>query len=323
VAPKAITLSLAACVSLCSDTPPASGCRPAPLHCQPETSACYSDPEGQASALRPPIGALPPSATILPPIRGLMNARSLVRGTRFICRRGQVCRRLPLSTPPGTWLLQWHLTAHSFSRSHPQSSPPPSIFWSWFRFAPLRLKNRSGLRVDRLRPTPSPTLSRHPSCVRGSDAPARLRPQTIFTLPFPLYPRHLRLRLRCRVRSHSSVPRNLRLLFRAVDAVLPRSFLHSHGCHTDSNVLPTHRGRSRLHSKPQAFLYSSSATLCPPQARCAVRRCTDYTPAVGQPLHSLRVCLRLRARAGRHIVLVQAHDKVPVATCLRDTCRLR
>lgn len=82
----------------------------------------------QASALRPPIGALPPSATILPPIRGLMNARSLARGTRFICRRGQVCRRLRLSTPPGTWLLQWHLTAHSLSRSHPQSSPPPSIF---------------------------------------------------------------------------------------------------------------------------------------------------------------------------------------------------
>ena len=36
-----------------------------------------------------------------------------------------------------------------------------------------------------------------------------------------------------------------------------------------------------------------------PKPRYAVRRCTDYTPAVGQPLHSLRVCLRLRARAGR------------------------
>jgi len=60
-----------------------------------------------------------------------------------------------------------------------------------------------------------------------------------------------------------------------------------------------------------------------PKPRCAVRRCTDSTPAVGQPLHSLRVCLRLRARAGRHIVLVQAHDKEPVAPCLRDTCRLR
>lgn len=109
-------------------TPPLSGCRPAPLHCQPETFACFSDSQGQASALRPPVGALPPSATILPPIRGLMNAQSLARGTRFICRRGQVCRRLRLSTPPGTWLLQWHLTAHFLSRSHPQSSPTPSIF---------------------------------------------------------------------------------------------------------------------------------------------------------------------------------------------------
>lgn len=59
-----------------------------------------------------------------------------------------------------------------------------------------------------------------------------------------------------------------------------------------------------------------------PRPRCTVRRYTDSTPAVGQPLHSLRVCLRLRARAGRHIVLVQAHDKVPVAPCLRDTCCL-
>ena len=41
----------------------------------PATSACFSDSQGQAYALRPPVGALPPSATILPPGRGLMNAR--------------------------------------------------------------------------------------------------------------------------------------------------------------------------------------------------------------------------------------------------------
>ncbi len=75
---------------------------------------------------------------------------------------------------------------------------------------------------------------------------------------------------------------------------------------------------------PGTFLSFIVFDACPnPRPRCAVRRCTDSTPAVGQPLHSLRVCLRLRARAGRHIVLVQAHDKVPVAPCLRDTCRLR
>lgn len=174
---------------------------------------------------------------------------------------------------------------------------------------PLRsstTKKRFGLRVDRLRPAPSPTLIRHPSCVRGSDAPARLWPQTIFTLPFPLYPRHLRLRLRCRVRSHSSVPRNLRLLFRAVDVGLLRSFLHftrmpycqQRSSHPQRMKPPTiqalgiiHYSRKRICPKPPL-----SAS---PKPRCTVRRCTDSTPAVGQPLHSLRVCLRIRARAGR------------------------
>ena len=59
-------------------------------------------------------------------------------------------------------------------------------------------------------------LPRHLRSVTARGAPLHLRLQTIFTLPFPLYPRHLRLCLRCRVRSHSSVPRNLRLLFRPV-----------------------------------------------------------------------------------------------------------
>ena len=73
---------------------------------------------------------------------------------------------------------------------------------------------------------------------------------------------------------------------------------------------------------PARSIHSSSATLCPPQA-----------PMHGAPMHRLRSGCRpttslipsylwLRARAGRHIVLVQAHDKEPVAPCLRDTCRL-
>ena len=85
--------------------------------------------------------------------------------------------------------------------------------------------DRCGFRVDRLflpaclRFLPTPLL-------RHGAGPLRLllHSQTIFTLPFPLYPRHLRLRLRRRVRSNYSVPRNrlwrfapqrnLRLLFR-------------------------------------------------------------------------------------------------------------
>lgn len=55
-------------------------------------------------------------------------------------------------------------------------------------------------------------------------------------------------------RSNSSVPRNLRLLFRAVDDGMPRFLLHSPLSHTDSHAPPTHRGRSRQHSTPSATL---------------------------------------------------------------------
>ena len=183
-------------------------------------------------------------------------------------------------------------------------------------------KNRCGIRVDRLFPPP-PFRFLHATfaALRWHGAPFRLHSQTIFTPPFPLYPRHLRLRLRCRVRSHSGVPRNLRLLFRAVDAMPPLSILRS--ARADNlRTPPTHRGRCHCHSVRRLPFICRLRRYAHPRPRCAVRRCTDSTSAVGQPLHSLRVCLRLRARAGRHIVLVQAHDKVPVAPCLRDTCRL-
>lgn len=101
-------------------------------------------------------------------------------------------------------------------------------------FLSASTNDRCGFRVDRLCPaipfrffhdtsTPlrlplraSATPPRHLRSVTARGASLHLRLQTIFTLPFPLYPRHLRLCLRCRVRSHSSVPRNLRLLFRPV-----------------------------------------------------------------------------------------------------------
>ncbi len=72
---------------------------PPPLRCRgvgtlhsavnPATSACFSDSQGQSSCLRPPVGALPPFATILPPISGLMNARRLARGTRSFLAEGK------------------------------------------------------------------------------------------------------------------------------------------------------------------------------------------------------------------------------------------
>lgn len=80
--------------------------------------------------------------------------------------------------------------------------------------------------------------------------------------------------------------RNLRLLFRAVDAGLLRSFLQSHGCHTVSRVPPTHRGRSRLHSKPSARpFHSSSATPVhrPCRAEWIYRRRPMAMPGLSTP----------------------------------------
>lgn len=134
-------------------------------------------------------------------------------------------RRLRLLSPPGAWLPLWLSTAHSLSRLRPCLRR----LRAFLAEAPLlsaSAKNRYGLRVDRLQPPLAPFLRDFPRKLRVHCGFHSMRPQTIFTLPFPLYPRHLRLRLRRRVRSHYSVPRNLRLLFRAVDDGLPRSFLH-------------------------------------------------------------------------------------------------
>lgn len=127
-------------------------------------------------------------------------------GTRFIFRRGQVCCRLRLFSPPRTWLLQWLLTAHSVSHLHPFHRRLRA-FLAEALLLSASAKNRFGIRVDRLRPPaclcfpPTPLL-------RHGVGPLRLhlQSQTIFTLSFPLYPRHLRLCLRCRGRSHSVCP---------------------------------------------------------------------------------------------------------------------
>ena len=74
-------------------------------------------------------------------------------------------------------------------------------------------------------------------------------------------------------RSRSLSTRNLRLLFRAADVGLLRSFLHSRGRHTVSLVPPTHRGRSRLHYRPPArqlpSLVCDAMPTPGPDLRCA------------------------------------------------------
>ena len=169
----------------------------------------------------------------------------------FIFRRGQVCCRLRLFSPPGMWLTQWLLTAHYVSRLHPFHRR----LRAFLAEAPLlsaSAKNRCGIRVDRLRPTaclcfpPTPLL-------RHGVGPLRLhlQSQTIFdgyVLAFAATPP-------ASGRWHASTPLstgNIRLLFRAVDDGLRHFLLHSRLSHTVSHVPPTHRGRSRQHSKPPA-----------------------------------------------------------------------
>ena len=132
--------------------------------------------------------------------------------------------------------------------------------------------DRCGLRVERL-PSPSPlSLTPTPLLRHGvGPLPLRLGQQTLLASPFPLPHRHLRF-TSVSMRSNSNAPRNLRLLFRSVDAGMPHSLppFRTIAILTDT-IFPSHRGRSRQHSKPPAVFYYPSATLTPPQAdrRCA------------------------------------------------------
>ena len=109
---------------------------PPTFHRQPETSACYSGPS-MPCRRTPSSGRREPTISALYPAHlGNCHCHSIRRLTFHYTRRAHrgnrpwhifhlsprtECRRLRLSTPPGTWLLQWHLTAHYVSRSHPQS----------------------------------------------------------------------------------------------------------------------------------------------------------------------------------------------------------
>ena len=168
-------------------------------------------------------------------------------------------------------------------------------------------KNRCGIRVDRLFPPP-PFRFRHATfaMLRWHGAPFRLHSQTIFGDYIPAFP-DTAPASRGRAASIPSPTRNLRLLFRAVDAMPPLSILRSARAANPRLLPPIEEAVIAIQSVGY-LLYIVCDAGPNPRPRCAVRRCTDSTPAVGQPLHSLRVCLRLRARAGRHTVLVQAHD---------------
>ena len=197
-----------------------------------------------------------------------------------------------------TWPTLWLLTAQSVRRLHPHHRQARTSL----------VAGRASLRLTT-------------AAVCGA-IDCALRLQTIFDGYVSALSRH---------RSYVTVSgaltplstRNLRLYFRLVNGSAPRSLLLSPLSHTDGHVLPPTEAMPPTSQAPgTATLILRLRRYARPRPRCTVRLCTDFAPAVGQPLHSLRVCLRLRARAGRHTVLVQAHDKVPVAPCLHDTCRL-
>ena len=185
----------------------------------------------------------------------------------------------------------------SVSRLRPKHRQPRAFLAE----APLlcaSAKNRCGLRVDRLFPPPPfRFLHATSALLRWHGATFRLHSQTIFGDYIPAFP-DTAPTSRGRAASIPSPTRNLRLLFRAVDAMPLLSILRSARA-ANLRAPPTHRGSCHCHSVRRLPFIYRLRRYAHPRPRCAVRRCTDSTSAVGQPLHSLRVCLRLRARAGR------------------------
>ena len=278
----------------------AYGVGPLPFRCQPETSACYSEPSMpccRAPSSTHTCAIL--TAALLPPIEeevaniprprhiphrtssATPSSYALVGQSGFIaygqrqglhCSPHPECGDCPLYTPPSVSRLR-----------HRHRQPRASLFT-----APLLSavnKDRCGLRVNRLRPPATLQLSPTPLLRHGvGPLPLRLWLQTIFG-----------------------------------DSASLRCQPETSACYSGLST-PCRRAPSfgRRKSAISTFLPPAEVAVLAVQSigfldytptpgpRCTVRRCTDSTPAVGQPLHSLRVCLRLRARAGRQTLKPQA-----------------
>ena len=219
------------------------------------------------------------------------------------CRAERIYRRRPmampgLSPPPGVRRLP-SLRTLPTSVDCVLSIASPEHFWPRLRYSPLRLKTAAvfgsidcSLRLHSASSTP-PSLrfggmGLHSGCTRKLSlattfrlSPTPLLRHGVGPPPFHRQPEtsacYSGPSMPCR-RSPSSGRRKPSI-----------SALH-----------PTHRGSCHCHSVLRLPFICCLRRWPQPQApRCAARRCTDSTSAVGQPLHSLRVCLRLRARAGR------------------------
>lgn len=103
-----------------------------------------------------------------------------------------------------------------------------------------------------------------------------------------------------------------------------RSFLQSHGSHTDSRVLPPTRSRSRQHSKPTAFFRYPSATLTSPRAPMGGAPTDNFAPAAVSTTASTPGSLRLTARERQAYCLrCKLLDRKPVAPLHYTTPSIR
>lgn len=224
-------------------------------------------------------------------------------------RAERIYRRRPmamsgLSTPPGARRLP-SLRTLPASVDCVLSIASPEHFWPRLRCSPLRLKTAAvfgsidcSLRLHSASSTP-PSL-RYGGMALHSGYTRKLSLATTFRLsPTPLLRRGVgpppfhRQPETSACNSGPSIP-------------CRRSPSSGRRKPTISALHPTHGGSCHCHSVRRLPFIYRLRRYAHPRPRYAVRRCTDSTPAVGQPLHSLRVCLRLRARAGRLTLKPQA-----------------
>ena len=117
--------------------------------------------------------------------------------------------------------------------------------------------------------------------------------------------RHLRLRLRCRLAPlHSQSATSV--CFSGSSMPLRCTPSCTRRLSSIFTFHPPDRGVCHCYHPPAHLFYAH------PGPRCAVRRCTDSTPATKATAALTSSSLRLTARRGRLIVLVQSHDKEPV-----------
>ena len=117
--------------------------------------------------------------------------------------------------------------------------------------------------------------------------------------------RHLRLRLRCRLAPlHSQSATSV--CFSGSSMPLRYTPSCTRRLSSIFTFHPLDRGVCHCYHPPAHLLYAH------PGPRCAVRRCTDSTPATRATAALTSSSLRLTARRGRLMVLVQVHDKEPV-----------